>query len=200
MPFGSQARQLSGRLLGLAITFGTATTAVAQDAPTQSPFTQPSPPVPSANPPPSNPVGVSAVAADPSKAALEDRIRQLESMVKQLSEQMSKVQAKPATSGGPAAPDTPSAASPTPSSMGGVGAPGQSLPPNPPANKRFDSPATLESKKGNVKFGPGFEIRTDESLHEQSKPAAQRIASEIAERGPRHFHAAIGGREHHGAI
>ena len=83
-------------------------------------------------------------------------------MVKQLSEQMSKVQAKPATSGGPAAPDTPSAASPTPSSMGGVGAPGQSLPPNPPANKRFDSPATLESKKGNVKFGPGFEIRTDD--------------------------------------
>ncbi|MHC5538684.1 OprO/OprP family phosphate-selective porin, partial [Singulisphaera rosea] len=41
-------------------------------------------------------------------------------------------------------------------------APGQSLPANPAPSKRFDSPATLEDRKGSVKFGPGFEIRTDD--------------------------------------
>ena len=43
-----------------------------------------------------------------------------------------------------------------------MGAPGQSLPPNPAPSARFDLPATLENKKGNVKFGPGFEIRSDD--------------------------------------
>lgn len=46
--------------------------------------------------------------------------------------------------------------------MGGVGAPGQSLPPNPPPSARFNAPATLEDKPAGVKFGPGFEIRTDD--------------------------------------
>jgi len=49
-----------------------------------------------------------------------------------------------------------------PSTSGGPGAPGQSLPPNPAPSARFDSPATLENKKANIKFGPGFEIRTDD--------------------------------------
>lgn len=49
-----------------------------------------------------------------------------------------------------------------PSRMGGYGAPGQSLPPNPPPTNRFNQPATLESKKANVRFGPGFEIRSDD--------------------------------------
>ena len=56
--------------------------------------------------------------------------------------------------------NAPSAANP--STTGGVGAPGQSLPPNPPPSNRFDSPATLQSLKGNFRFGPGFELRTDD--------------------------------------
>jgi phosphate-selective porin OprO/OprP len=47
-----------------------------------------------------------------------------------------------------------------PSPAGGVGGPGQSLPPNPPPSNRFDTPATLESLSGNFRFGPGFEHMT----------------------------------------
>jgi phosphate-selective porin OprO/OprP len=43
-----------------------------------------------------------------------------------------------------------------------VGAPGQSLPPNPPPSARFNSPATLDSIRGNFIFGPGFELRTND--------------------------------------
>ena len=49
-----------------------------------------------------------------------------------------------------------------PSRMGGVGAPGQSLPPNPPPSARFNAPATLPTKKAEVIFGPGFEIRSED--------------------------------------
>ncbi|WP_337173769.1 porin [Paludisphaera sp.] len=64
---------------------------------------------------------------------------------------------------GTAAPDvgTPAAVE-APSATGGVSAPGQSLPPNPAANDRYDSPAVLENKKVNAKFGPGFELRSDD--------------------------------------
>ena len=50
----------------------------------------------------------------------------------------------------------------TPSASGGPAAPGQSLPPNPPPRRDSTSPATLESHQGNVKFGPGFEIRSND--------------------------------------
>ncbi|WP_197490772.1 OprO/OprP family phosphate-selective porin [Planctomyces sp. SH-PL62] len=109
------------------------------------------------------------------EAALEERVRQLESMVERLSNQMQPVGA-PADSGaglippsgvseasGTAAPDTGVPATvEAPSSAGGVSAPGQSLPPNPAPSSRFNIPATLESKKVNAKFGPGFELRTDD--------------------------------------
>jgi len=49
-----------------------------------------------------------------------------------------------------------------PSRAGGVGAPGQSLPPNPAPTNRFDAPATLDSLNGNFRFGPGFELRSDD--------------------------------------
>ena len=149
MPLAFRTRRLFVPLLGLAMMFGVGATSPAREAPS----------------PPADPVILpdATPEADPSKAALEERVRQLEAMVKQLSEQMRNVQSAPGSSNGPAAPDTPSNGNAsTPSGMGGVGAPGQSLPPNPPPNPRFDSPATLESKKGNVKFGPGFEIRTDD--------------------------------------
>lgn len=67
------------------------------------------------------------------------------------------------SSPGTAQPDVGSAASANaPSASGGVAAPGQSLPPNPPPSSRFAAPATLESKKVNAKFGPGFELRSDD--------------------------------------
>lgn len=64
---------------------------------------------------------------------------------------------------GTAAPDVGSAATAVaPAASGGPGGPGQSLPPNPPPSARFNQPATLDSLKANTKFGPGFEIRTND--------------------------------------
>ena len=54
----------------------------------------------------------------------------------------------------------PGASDVTPSRSGGASAPGQSFPPNPPPSNRFQSPATLASVPGRVKFGPGFEIKS----------------------------------------
>jgi phosphate-selective porin OprO/OprP len=108
------------------------------------------------------------------EALLEERIRQLESMVNRLSAQVNQL-ASPAggadaasTVGGPAprgaaAPDVGVPATTiAPSATGGVGGPGQSLPPTPAISPRFNSPATLDKVKGNVIFGPGFEIRTND--------------------------------------
>ncbi|QEH36456.1 Phosphate-selective porin O and P [Aquisphaera giovannonii] len=96
----------------------------------------------------------------PREAQLEQRVRQLESMVKQLSAQM---QSRQGVGAGGAAPDPPNAATAVaPSATGGVSGPGQSLPPNPPPSSRFDSPPVLANKKASVKFGPGFEIRSDD--------------------------------------
>ena len=36
------------------------------------------------------------------------------------------------------------------------------MPPNPAPNARFDVPATLDDRSGNFRFGPGFELRTDD--------------------------------------
>ena len=49
------------------------------------------------------------------------------------------------------------------SQSGGIGVPGGSFPPVPPPQNRFDSPATLEDKRGRVRFGPGFELVTDDA-------------------------------------
>jgi phosphate-selective porin OprO/OprP len=121
----------------------------------------------------------------PREAALEDRIRQLEEMVQRLSNQMQAGAEgavtgpdSPNSMGVPSAPaplgvadDTPGTAAPdvgvpatvrAPSATGGVAAPGQSIPPNPAPSVKYDSPPPLESKKANAKFGPGFELRSDD--------------------------------------
>ncbi|WP_165249091.1 OprO/OprP family phosphate-selective porin [Paludisphaera soli] len=143
----------------------------------------PSPSLPEASTP--------SVEAGPTarEAALEVRVRQLEAMVERLSNQMqggvgSPVGSNVGTSGGastdrsspgatppPGVSSEPGTAAPdsgvpatveAPSAPGGASAPGQSLPPNPPPNSRFNIPATLESKKVTAKFGPGFELRSDD--------------------------------------
>lgn len=104
------------------------------------------------------------------EAELEDRVRQLEAMVNQLTVQMQSLSTAPTTinAGSPAAPGDAApdvgnlATTVAPSQMGGVAAPGQSLPPNPPPSSKYDSPAPLERKPSNVIFGPGFEIRSDD--------------------------------------
>jgi phosphate-selective porin OprO/OprP len=117
------------------------------------------------------------------EAELEARIRQLEATVNKLSSQLQQISppagaaaggsrggapgvSTPSPTGGPSTTGSGDIGSPgtsvTPSAMGGPGAPGQSLPPNPPVSARFDSPPTLENRPGRVKFGPGFEIRTDD--------------------------------------
>ena len=140
------------------------------------------PPVPEPTVPPPDAAGV----AEPGReAALEDRIRQLEEMVQQLSVQMSQnpngvvgaggagaaaggvadgageennfgASNAPPPGAGPAG-NQPNAA---PAATGGPLAPGQSSPPNPPPNKRFDIPATTINSPLTGKFGPGFEFKT----------------------------------------
>lgn len=50
----------------------------------------------------------------------------------------------------------------TPSQSGGPLAPGQSSPPNPPPSSRFRMPATTINSPLKGKFGPGFELKTDD--------------------------------------
>jgi phosphate-selective porin OprO/OprP len=147
-------------LSGVALLTGAGAFAHAQ-APSGPPqIAQNVPPLPA---PPSPNASVPS-AGDADRAALEDRIRQLEGMVQQLSGQVQQLAVQPAV--GPADTSAPDVGSPatavTPSQSGGAGAPGQSLPPNPAPSKRFDSPATLDNFKANTKFGPGFEIRSDD--------------------------------------
>ncbi len=152
--------------------YGAGMPALAQ-IPSQEPFgspaAAPSPPTPyPAVPPPAD----RPVASR--EAMLEERIRQLEATVSRLAHQ---VDTKPPGAGGGSPPAGTGAAGGTgpggakiatpattaaPSSSPGPAAPGQSLPPNPPASARFDVPATLESHPGAVKFGPGFEIRSND--------------------------------------
>jgi phosphate-selective porin OprO and OprP len=180
MPFRFGRPRIPWCPFGLVMSLGLTLTASAQPPPDQSPFSQPpaapappttpapAPPTPSPTTPPNtvSPSVNAAAAADPSKEALEERVRQLEAMVQQLAGQVQTMSSQPgqaAGAGGPAGPDVPSPGNVNaPSRSGGFGAPGQSLPPNPPPSARFNQPATLDNKKANAKFGPGFEIRSDD--------------------------------------
>ena len=115
------------------------------------------------------------------EAMLEQRIQQLESIVNQL--QYQNGQGGIAGGGGgrgeqggsglapsePGVTPTPGAAEgggPMPaqstSATGGIGVPGQSFPAVPQPMNRFNVPATLEDKRGKFRFGPGFELATDD--------------------------------------
>jgi phosphate-selective porin OprO and OprP len=179
------ARGATATLIGVVVVASLGATAVFAQAPNAEPFApsvpetqvSPAPPVVPGPPGPALPdpaVPPAAVVSEPAtrEALLEDRIRQLESMVNQLSTQVQQL-APPgggasSTAGGPAARGTaaPDVGVPAtviaPSATGGVGGPGQSLPPNPALSPRFNSPATLDKVKGNFVFGPGFELRTND--------------------------------------
>ncbi|MFO0953542.1 MAG: porin [Isosphaeraceae bacterium] len=185
--------------LGLPPGLGLCAGARGQEPPDPSPFGQPSRPATAAPTPPllptpsptTPPAAVSPSGPGPSSGCrrrpvegggAEDRVRQLESMIQQLSTQIQQMQSAPAAPA--AAPDTagwgtnaPPGSAPGPGTADGAAgspapaagpaptppaAPGQSLAPNPPANARFDSPARYENKPANVKFGPGFEIRSED--------------------------------------
>ena len=49
------------------------------------------------------------------------------------------------------------------SRSGGIGVPGGSFPPVPRPQDQFDAPGTLEDKRGRFRFGPGFELMTDDA-------------------------------------
>ena len=141
------------------IVFGAPVSALAQSS---------SPPPPAAaNPAPE--VGATR------EAQLEARVRQLESLVNKLSTQVNQVPAPPPGTDprggpdprGPATPDTGTPATTVaPSRTGGAGAPGQSLPPNPPPSPRVNMPAPFVNIRSNVKFGPGFEISTTDDEYQ----------------------------------
>jgi phosphate-selective porin OprO and OprP len=146
------------------------------DAPAQQPAT-PAPvqePLGGASlPQPAAPVpGIPALPATSREAALEQRIQQLEAMVNQLSYQVSNG-GGPAmgpglsSSFGPGAETgareaTGAAGGQTGGSSSGPGVPGQSFPPVPPVSPRFNAPAPLADAPYRVRFGPGFEIISDD--------------------------------------
>ncbi|WP_422925133.1 OprO/OprP family phosphate-selective porin [Singulisphaera sp. PoT] len=160
----------------------------APPAPAPDPASAASPPLPAPGVPAAGDPSGAASPPATREAQLEARIQQLESMVQQLSTQVQAMSAPGAAPAGSAPagtdaggdapgstatdPDAPrsagsgdtatAAANATPSQSGGAAAPGQSFPPNPPPSLRFDSPATLDNRPGKVKFGPGFEIKTDD--------------------------------------
>jgi len=106
------------------------------------------------------------------EAALEARIQQLEAMVNQLSYQVNNGAgsapgaaapgAMNAGMGGGVAEDIGRTGGETGGRASGPGVPGQSFPPVPPVSSRFNLPATLDDARGHVKFGPGFEIASDD--------------------------------------
>ena len=113
-----------------------------------------------------------------SKAQLEARVReleslvnkystqvnQLESLVNKLSTQVNQVPAppsNPATRGGP---DPRGPATPDTGTPATTVAP--SLPPDPPPSQRVNAPAPIVDIRSNVKFGPGFEISTTDDEYQ----------------------------------
>jgi phosphate-selective porin OprO and OprP len=116
-----------------------------------------------AEPAPTAPPPAAPGPASSREAELEERVRQLEAMVQRLSGQMERMTAPPvpAASSPRSGASAPAGAAPT-AGLNPPNAPGQSDPPNPAASSRFDSPATVENKPGKVRFGPGFEIRSDD--------------------------------------
>ncbi len=90
---------------------------------------------------------------------LEARVRQLEAMVEGLSSQMQTQQAPPSlyvAPGGAAPASTAAVPAAKPTTV-----PGQSIM-NPAASPRFNVPAVPENHPAKTKFGPGFEIRSDD--------------------------------------
>jgi len=181
---GRECRRILFTLTGFAV--AVVGTANAQAPPTPAPAVPPPPPAAevgneasAAAPPVANPPAAGAPAT-PREAALEDRIRQLESMVGQLSGQVRQIQAPPdaggrggvargagggptqtgPTAGTPGATGVNAGTVQTPS--GGALAPGQSMPPNPAPSARFQMPPTALNKPLSAKFGPGFEWKTED--------------------------------------
>jgi len=193
----------AGLTFGILLAVGSWSPSTAQTPTSPAPDQSALPPLPATAPGPAVTSGVAAAADGSREAQLEDRIRQLETMVDRLSGQMQQRQAsggagtssaaasaaavatggasdsgfRGGTNGAPGTGGTAGTNNPAqgggtndpnpapnalPGASGGTGAPGQSLPPNPPPTNRFDSPAVLVNSPGKVKFGPGFEIRTDD--------------------------------------
>jgi phosphate-selective porin OprO and OprP len=180
----SNARYFRGSIpLGVAlwVLLGAGVVRAQQPSPPQEPFSganlpQPIPPQPT----------LPAGATTAREAQLESRIQQLEAMVNQLQYQYNN---GPAAAGGPAegpgfsasyGPGAESGVQEGPlgpggrsgtgvgtgglvgSRSGGPGVPGQSFPPVPPVSPRFNVPASLDDIKAHVRFGPGFEIASDD--------------------------------------
>ncbi len=143
------------------------------------------PPVPEPSVPPPA-AGEAAPAQAPAagvptgrEAALEARIQQLETMMQEMSTRMAPAggvgvnpgggAGDPRTAGSgvgsnlpPAGPGATGGNQPTgaPAATGGPLAPGQSSPPNPPPNARFNMPPVTANLPLTGKFGPGFEFKT----------------------------------------
>ena len=138
-------------------------------------------------PPPLPAASIPAGAPTPREAQLEERIRQLELVVDRLQRQVGAMEPAGSASSQPdtlptnrglqgsGLPPSEPGVTPVPGAVetgdvprqswsrsGGIGVPGGSFPPVPRPQDRFDSPATLEDKRARARFGPGFELMTDD--------------------------------------
>ncbi len=167
----------SAWLMGSASVFAQHTAARVQ-VPAQEPFDEanlPRPAVPQPTTPPNAPPRASR------EAALEARVAQLEAIVNQLQYQVSqKANLAPGSAGAAGGPGAagggmgissggvvrPEAGGAGGGQTGGMfygpGVPGQSMPPNPNVQPRFDAPANLADASAKVRFGPGFEIMSED--------------------------------------
>jgi phosphate-selective porin OprO/OprP len=139
--------------------------------PAQEPSGGPAPGQP-AVPSPTTPPGASTSLSR--EEQLEARVRQLEAIVNQLQYQMTNSSVMAPAAGATLAPGgDASAGVGAPEALGGTGGqtggsrtgpgvPGQSFPPVPNVQPRFQVPATLDNRPGHVRFGPGFEIASDD--------------------------------------
>lgn len=119
---------------------------------------QEAPPVPEGGAPPTT------ASAAPRELELEERVRQLESLVKQLTNQVEALSKAPAPATATAAQPPAPAPGPAPgaevTAIGGATAPGQSSPLNPAPSDRFEMPMANPSIPTFGRFGPGFEWRS----------------------------------------
>ncbi len=180
MPRSYERFRLGLVLCGVAFAALSADPALAQQAgPAQASSDLP-PPLPAAS--------IPSGAPTPREAQLEERVRQLELMVDRLQRQVGATEpddsaffgadtlptdrgrqgsglppSEPGTTPVPGAVETGDLPRASVSPAGGIGVPGGSFPPVPRPQDRFDSPATLEDKRARARFGPGFELSTDDS-------------------------------------
>ncbi len=143
-------------------------------APAQEPFAQPAPMPRAFVPQPTTPPAAAPAQKLTREEQLEERVRQLEAIVKQLQFQQAQASSGSSGSGSSTSGSWSDPSKPGPGSTPPLTAsawndshtplpvPVQSIPSNPAISPLFDLPATMPRQPAVASFGPGFEIMTED--------------------------------------